>query len=175
MELRRQYWDSSVFCSFLNKEENRYETVSNLLKEARAGRLEIVTSSFALVEVLKIDGSKPITDKQEDDLKKFFEFPFIKLIVPDREICERARFYFWRHKFAPKDALHMATAERAGKISQIHELFSWDGDFYNKNGTTPVNIPISQPFVRQPLLNLPEHEDTIEADDTPAPTILPED
>ncbi len=159
-ELRRQYWDSGVFCSILNKEEGRWEIVRDLLKEALAGRIEIVTSTFALVEVLKISGSMPITEGQEEELQSFFEYPFIKLVMADRDVCERARYYVWRHGMKSKDALHMATAEKASKKAAIHELFSWDGDFIKLNDKTPVGFPISKPYMRQMLIQFPESEPT---------------
>jgi predicted nucleic acid-binding protein len=88
--IRRYYWDSSVFVSFLNEEESRFEIVESLLKEAHAGRAEIVTSTFTLVEVLKLRGHSPISEKDEAELQAFFEYPFIKFVEPDREVCERA-------------------------------------------------------------------------------------
>jgi predicted nucleic acid-binding protein len=157
-EIRRQYWDSGVFCSLLNKEEGRYQVVRDLLKEAYAGRIEIITSTFALVEVLKLSGAMPITQAQEDELQAFFEYPFIKLVMADRDVCERSRYYVWRHGMKPKDALHMATAERASKKALIHELFSWDGDFIKLDGKTPIGFPISKPFMKQLLIQFPDNE-----------------
>jgi predicted nucleic acid-binding protein len=120
-DFRRCYWDSSVFASYLNQEqvEDRCRTVEELLTEARAGRFEIVTSTITLTEVLRVDGAKKITEKQETKLVEFFEFPFIKLYVADREVCERARIYVWRHGFRPKDSIHIATAELANSVAPI--------------------------------------------------------
>lgn len=90
-EFRTQYWDSGVFCSFLSKEEGRFEVVQDLLREAHAGRLEIITTSFALVEVLKLKGHASFTEESQETLTTFFEYPFIKVVNADREICELAR------------------------------------------------------------------------------------
>ena len=172
-EFRRYYWDSGVFCSFLSEEENRWQIVEDLLKEGHAGRLEIVTSSFALVEVLKLKGHTPINAAAEDELKTFFEYPFIKFVNADRDICEAARAFVWKHKMASKDALHMATAHRASTVLQIHGLFSWDSDFVRLSGKQRIGFPISHPFLEQGVLRLENGEesqaDPVEDDQTEEP------
>lgn len=154
--IRRQYWDSSVFCSYLNEEDGRAGVVEDLLKEAHAGRIEIVTSTFALVEVLRLKGSLPIAESDEQELQTFFEYPFIKFVMADRDVCERSRYYVWKHGLKSKDALHLATAEKAAKKSPIHELFSWDDDFLKLDGKTPVNFPLTKPYMNQLMIRFPE-------------------
>ncbi len=163
-EFRRQYWDSGVFCSFLSKEEGRYEIVLDLLKEAHAGRIEIISTSFALVEVLKLKAHGNITGEVLDKLRTFFEYPFIKIVNADREICELARSYVWKHGMKAKDAVHMATAEVASRVVEIHRVFSWDDDFVRLYGETPLKIPISHPFMEQQVLRL-DTDDTDESEE----------
>jgi len=154
-QIRRHYWDSSVFCSFLNKEANRVDAVEALLRDAHQGRSEIYTSSFSLVEVIKIKGGQPITEGQEKALIEFFEYPFIKIMNAERGVCERARQFVWRNGMKPKDSVHLATAEAVSKIVSLDGLFSWDGDFTGLNGTVPgIVFPLTVPFVQQPELKL---------------------
>lgn len=153
-EFRRYYWDSSVFCSFLSEEENRCPIVQDLLHEAHAGRLEIVTSSFALIEVLRLKDHEKIPEQAQEQLKTFFEYPFIKIVNADREVCEVARNYVWKYRMASKDAVHMATAEIASRVTDIHGLFSWDDDFVRLNEKTHLKFPISHPFILQGILRL---------------------
>ena len=167
-EFRRYYWDSGVFCSFLGEEENRFQVVHDLLNEAHAGRLEIITSSFALVEVLKLKGHNPITEVEEGHLRTFFEYPFIKIVNADRDICEAARTFVWKHKMKSKDAVHMATADMASRITEVHGLFSWDSDFVKLNGKTGIDIPICHPFMNQGLLRL-----GVDESDEAAPPLPP--
>lgn len=162
-DFRRHYWDSGVFCSFLSKEEGRFEVVSDLLNEAYSGRVEIITSSFALVEVLRLKGHEQITEKIQKQLVEFFEYPFIKFVNADREVCELSRRYVWHYGMKSKDAVHMATAEVAARVVEIHGVFSWDSDFVNLNGKEGIRFPISHPFLSQPLLRLETGGD--EADD----------
>jgi predicted nucleic acid-binding protein len=167
-----QYWDSGVFCSYLSKESGRWEIVRDLLNEGRAGRLEIITSSFACVEVLKIKGHNPITEAQERELITFFEYPFIKFVDASRPVCEAARRHVWRDRMKPKDAIHLACAMVIHKHRPLDGLFSWDSDFTGLSGTAGIPFPITRPFMHQPLLqNFPtcddEPEDN-EEDEDPA-------
>ncbi len=155
----------SVLLTFLNEEENRWKVVQDLLNEAHAGRIEIITSSFALVEVLKVKGHDPIAETIEQKLTEFFEYPFIKVVNADREICEASRRYVWKHGMKSKDAVHMATAEMAKRVVDIHGLFSWDDDFVKHNGKTGFHIPISHPFMQQGVLHLEAGE--IATDENP--------
>jgi len=48
-----QYWVSGVFVAYFNDGADRADTVERLLEEAHSGKIAIVTSSFAFVEVLR--------------------------------------------------------------------------------------------------------------------------
>src|ERR1039457_1395070 len=101
------YFDSSVFMSFFNNEEEkkRADIVEQILNEAHAGRLSVVTSSFALVEVLKVKGHRPLDADDEDKIVEFFQYPFIRLVDATRDVCENARRLIWSHPaLEPKDA-----------------------------------------------------------------------
>jgi predicted nucleic acid-binding protein len=164
-EIRRHYWDSSVFCSYLNDEPNRAQTVEDLLKEARSGHIEIVTSSFSAVEVLKLKGSNPITEAMEKEVTAFFEYPFIKFFDANRFVCESARQYVWRNNLKPKDAVHVASTALVSKIVTIHELFSWDEDFIKLNGKIPgISFPFARPYMVQTVLNLDPEQSLEEGD-----------
>ena len=158
-EIRRQYWDSSVFVAYLNEEQGRSGTVEDLLNSAHAGNVEIVTSSFALVEVLKLKGSQPISERAEQELVSFFEYPFIKFFDADRNVCEQARRFVWKHGLKPKDAVHLATADIAASRVGIDEFFTWDNDFIKFSGTGIVPFPLSQPYMQQLILRLREGEE----------------
>lgn len=48
---RRSYWDSCVFLAWVKAEPGRVGHVDALIEDARAGRLEIVTSVISITEV----------------------------------------------------------------------------------------------------------------------------
>lgn len=164
------YWDSSVFVSYFKQDEepHRHKIVRDILNDAISGGEIIVTSSFTLVEVLKLKGEMPINEEEEEKLIQFFEFPFIRLVNVDREVSELARQFVWKHGFKPKDAVHVATAVIAGYSLKIADLFSWDDHFVSFNGGGHVNFGLSHPFQQQLLLNL-EHQPELTTDEEDIP------
>jgi len=151
------YWDSSVFVAYFNdeQEKERADTVEQLLDEAHAGRISIVTSSFALVEVLKLKGQKPLTAENEEKIVSFFEYPFIGLVDANREICENARRLIWSHtSLFPKDAVHVASALAYAEREHLDGLFSYDGDFLKLNGVVTKKFQVTEPFMKQMKLSL---------------------
>jgi len=111
MSLHTQYWDSSVFVAFFNDENGRADTVETLLNEGKDGKLTVITSAFACVEVLKLKDHKDLSKEHEQMISDFFEYPFIKLVDSTRRICEAARHLIWKHPaLKPKDAVHLASA-----------------------------------------------------------------
>ena len=152
---RTQYWDSGVIVSFFNAkfEPERAKIVRALLEDAEAGRLEITTSSFALVEVLKVDREHPLTKEAEDKVAAFFEKPYIHLINADRMICEQARHLIWRFgTLRPKDSVHMGSALAFAEKRDLDALFSWDTDFTKLDGKITKKFKICQPYIESPSL-----------------------
>lgn len=151
------YWDSSVFVAFFNDEQEKQRAVmvEQLLDEAEAGRISIVTSSFALVEVLKLQGHKPLSASDEEKIVTFFEYPFIRLVDATRDVCEDARRLIWSHtSLQPKDAVHLASALTYSRREHLDGLFSYDGDFLKLNGVVTTKFPITEPFMKQLNLTL---------------------
>jgi len=88
MSLKNQYWDSSVFVAYFNDESGRADTVENLLNEGTEGKLSVVTSAFACVEVLKLKEHKHLSQENEEMISELFQYPFIKIVDATRSICE---------------------------------------------------------------------------------------
>lgn len=154
-KLQTQYWDAGVFCSFFNAsfEPARAAIVRELLKEAEAGGIKIVTSTVSLVEVLKVDWQHPLTKASEDKIAAFFEKPYISLIGADRLICEIAGQLIWKYAALEyKDAIHLASAIQYSRRAKLDALFAWDKDFTKLNGKIDAPFPIYEPFIDQPSL-----------------------
>ena len=152
---RTFYWDSSVIIPFFNAsfEPERAKIAKDLLIEAEGGDLEIVTSTFTLVEVLKVDRAHPLKPKDEGLIVAFFEKPYIHMVAADRMICESARHLIWMHAaLNPKDAVHLASALAYGEKRPLDALFAWDGDFTKLNNLTTQKFPIVHPYVESPSL-----------------------
>jgi predicted nucleic acid-binding protein len=155
------YWDSSVFCSFFNahNEKERAKLIRELLDEAQSGSLDIVTSTIALVEVVKLDGERKLPREHEDKIAAFFEYPFIHLIEIDRTLCEDARKLIWEHpSLFPKDAIHLASAIFYATKAPLSGLFSYDEDFIKLDGKLTKQFSITEPFMSQGLLGLSSAE-----------------
>lgn len=161
MSLKTQYWDSSVFVAYFNDEEGRADTVETLLNEGTEGKLTVITSAFACVEVLKLKDHKHLSQQDEEMISDFFQYPFIKLVDATRGICEAARHLIWKHPVVrPKDAVHMASALAYAQREQLDFLFSYDSDFLNLDGALTQKFHIKEPFIDQlPLFKESERKE----------------
>lgn len=145
-----QYWDSTVFVAFFNREPRRSDLVKQLLEEAESGNITIITSSFALVEVLKVEGHKPLSAEAEAKIVDFFEHEFIRIVDATRTVCEDARHLIWQYPaLHPKDSVHLASALTYAKRAALDHLFSYDTDFLKLNGKITTKFPILEPFISQ--------------------------
>jgi predicted nucleic acid-binding protein len=126
----RRYWDSDIFLSWFNKEQNKYEKCLGVMKGFDNGEIEIVTSSLTLVEVLWVKGSNKITKEQSEKICRFFERENIIIVNLDRYIAEYARDLVWNNNVQPKDAVHLATAIKA----KIPLFDTFDKDLLSLNG-----------------------------------------
>ncbi|MGO8699750.1 MAG: type II toxin-antitoxin system VapC family toxin [Limisphaerales bacterium] len=153
--MRTYYWDSSVFCAYFNDEAGRADVVEELLGAAQAEEILIITSSFALVEVLKIEGHLPLKETDEAALVAFFQYPFVKYVDANRQLCQSARHLIWKFPaLRPKDSVHLASALAYVEREHLDGLFSYDADFTRLDGKITPEFPISHPFVEQRNLKL---------------------
>lgn len=149
------YWDSSVFLALLNDEPNRSENVAQILEEAEAGDVFIITSSFTLVEVIKLKGSKPIQIADQRKVTEFFEKDYFRFVDATRKITEAARNLIWKVPgLWPKDAVHLASAEEFGSKRSLDCIHSYDHDFLALSGKLSGLGPIQEPVPRQLGLGL---------------------
>jgi predicted nucleic acid-binding protein len=150
MSLHTQYWDSGVFCAYFNDESDRADVVEKLLNDGVDGRLTIITSSFACVEVLKMKDHTHLSKKDENTISDFFEYPFIKMVDATRAVCESARHLIWKHHgLKPKDAVHMASAMAYVEREYLDVLFSYDTDFLSLDGALTQKFHIKEPYIEQ--------------------------
>lgn len=121
MALRRVYWDTNVFLSYLNDQPGRAPQIEALLAEAEAGKLEIVTSTVTIAEVAfaaseQLSGA--LDPKVEEKIAAFWGPP-IRMAEFHAAIGARAAQLI-RDAMArktglkPMDAIHLATAEQIG-------------------------------------------------------------
>jgi len=154
--IERIYWDANVFTYRLARRPDCIQILEHITDRAERGEVEIVTSTFTLVEVCKIEGIDD-KDEQERMIAEFFENPYILLQQVDRYVAQTSREIIRNFSgIKPKDAIHIASAIRAG-ASVLH---TYDGNHLipksGKIGKPPLTIESPSWKNGQPPLNMEE-------------------
>ena len=130
----KPYVESSVFISWIRGEKGVVtrdgivdcaSIAETVLKDAESGEYQVVTSHLTIAEVFKKKGATKLTDTENGAILKYFEQPFIVFVEVDRGIAEEANRLcrrFIDQKLSPNDAIHLASALRAG----CDVLLTWD-------------------------------------------------
>lgn len=141
----RRYWDSCAFLGWLKGEEDKRAECQSVLEEAVSGKIEIVTSTLTLAEVLWVKKPPPAQKIAKEDrgkVRAVFESEWLVLYELDRRIAERAQDVVWDHDVQPKDAVHVATALSA----EVDQLETFDGGLLDRSGQIE-GLKISRPMV----------------------------
>lgn len=139
----RRYWDSCCFLSHLMGED---ETggCRMILGDAQAGKLQIVTSSLTIAEVLWLRRKTRIPKENAEIVEAFFRHEWILVRELDRQVAEEARALVWDHDVPAKDAVHLATALNVHAVTPLEQLDTFDNDdltpLSGKFGDPPLMI-----------------------------------
>jgi predicted nucleic acid-binding protein len=161
---KRVYWDACVWLALILREkiplpgggmEDRDTMCRMVIEAAKKGSVEILTSTFCLVEVCKAPGDKKMTS---DKLADFFENDYILLTNLDRIVAERGRELMVRHPgLKAPDAVHVATAVVSPGIEEMHtfddRLLALNGAIDKADGT---KLKICKPDAGAPAAPLLE-------------------
>jgi len=143
-QYKKPYFDSSVFLSWIKKEEigrvKRWEHVAHILALAERGEFNIFTSTITLAEVHKMRSGAVLPADLNGQLLAYFEHQFIQVIDVDRMIGEQANGFCRQYGIFPNDAIHLACALRA----KCDVLLAWDNRFVN---VTHPAIAIKEPEI----------------------------
>lgn len=122
-----------------------------MIKAAQEGRIRIVTSALTLAEVVTLKGYKPLPPDKRQMIRQFFRNPWIVLREVDRYTAEEAQDLVWNYiALRPKDAIHVATAIRAG----VQFLDTYDEPLIGLNeqiGDPPLKITKPGDLMQMPL------------------------
>jgi len=148
VELR--YWDSDCFLGWLKEEPDKVNDCREVLEEAEAGRILLVTSALTLVEVIKLRKGLPIKREHSVLIKEFFQREYISVRNVDRFVAEKARELVWDYpSLNPKDSIHVATALHY----TIPLLNTFDEGLIELDGRIEVpSLRIERPSITQPKL-----------------------
>ena len=92
-------------------------------------------------EVIKDKGRPPLSPAEESVIDVELSRSFITWVEVDFLIAQKARSLARRHSLKPVDAVHLATAIRAG----CDQFLAWDGDF--RNGTVIESVTLEEPHL----------------------------
>ena len=138
-EWRRQYWDSSLFISYLaGIEVDRVEIIQGLLEQYERSGIEIIISSFAIAEVRSIPVEGATTPPDDEGavktvayhpehlqrVRNLFNSLELEIRVLTPRIAERAaEIGDTFPRLLPADCVHIATAIE----TRVDVLFTYDG------------------------------------------------
>ena len=166
-EWRRQYWDSTLFVSYLaGTEVDRVEIIQGLLEQYERGGIEIIISTFAIAEVRSIpvegattppndEGAVETVEYHPEHLQRvrnLFKSLELEIRVLTPRIAERAaEIGDTFPRLLPADCVHIATAIEA----EADVLFTYDGagqrrrpaDMIRYDRRIGDGLRIMQPFV----------------------------
>lgn len=141
-QYKKPYAESSVFIAWIEGEVvkgvDRGAVGQHFLRMAQQGAYKVHTSTWTMAEVHKKRHGPQLTAGNDEKVLAFFEHDFIELIALDREIGEEANRIAREHGLSPADAVHVASALRAG----CDCLLSWDEHLI---GRTDLGIAVEAP------------------------------
>lgn len=139
--------DANVLIYFLSGHPIFGPKARMAVEDAQAHRIGAVTSTFALVETLYLhDRHVGHSDHDQEIIEAFFGSPWLVLRSLDRLIGTDAnrlvKEYQVNGKFAARDAVYFATAQRSG----ASHLFTFDQDFIKAYEDNIPGIVLCEPF-----------------------------
>jgi predicted nucleic acid-binding protein len=135
----RRYWDACNFIAVINGEPGRAETCREIMRDAAAGNIEIVTSAFTIAEVVRPKPCGGLQKEKDALVDAFFDQPYIVIVDVARVTMENARALQRLHGVRVKDSIHFAAAKFAG--AAIFETYDTELQALNgKIGTPPILV-----------------------------------
>lgn len=143
---KKPYVDSSVFIAWVKAEvvggADRGKIAQHILSAAERGDFSIYTSALTLAEVHKLRTGRTLPNGDSDKIIEYLERSHVKLIDVDRRIGEEANRLCRTHGIKPNDAIHLASALRAG----CDVLLAWDKRF---TAVQTEQIRLEEPMIGQ--------------------------
>lgn len=150
------YWDSSVFISYLNRDPSRIATIDEVIRLFRPLRNRfIVTSALTIAEVAKIvpaDRHAMSPSEMDDLLEQLWTDPLVKTVDITEGILKLSRPLI-RLKLSLPDAIHLATAAWVNQeLGTVVEVNTYDDAWSSRiaqAGKATRSIVVCEPHVEQ--------------------------
>lgn len=126
----RYYWDACAWIALIQQEPGRFENLTYVIDEAKAGKAEIWTSNFTLAEVYKRPCGDPkasgLTPDEDTPFEAYILQGFVQRVQVDYDVGVLARRLLRKYPeiVKPQDGIHLATA----LLNNIDELHTYDRD-----------------------------------------------
>jgi predicted nucleic acid-binding protein len=146
---QKPYLDSSVYIAAIKgeaAEPGKGNVSAQVLALGQAGNFPVFASTFVYCEVIKDRNKSRLTPTEESVIDSYLDHSFITWIEVDLLIGKHARALSRQHGLKPADAVHLASAIRAG----CDQLLAWDSDF--ANGVVIEGVEMQEPH----LMGLPQ-------------------
>lgn len=132
------YWDSCVWIGHISQEPDKYPATKHVIRLAQKGERQIMTSTIALAEVVKMKcgGEWVAMAAMEDDpFAALLAQEWVTTVIADWDVGSKARDLFRLHMAdglkKPQDALHLAAAV----LENVAEMHTFDNaDLLRLNG-----------------------------------------
>lgn len=155
-ESSRVYWDANVLLSYVDGDPDRLPTIEELLRQARAREIEIVTSALSQVEVAFAASEKegqaldPAAEERIDELWKpsspIALVEFYPALAREARRLIRDAIDAGRSALKPADAIHLATAARM----EVEDFHTYDEKLQRHSNAFP--FPVREPLTPQAQL-----------------------
>lgn len=152
-EASRIYWDSNVLLSYVDGDADRLPTLDELLRQSRAGDIELLTSTLSQVEVAFAPSEKEQEQLDPEIEARIDEFwlpgspvkmvEFYPTLAAEARNLMRQALAGGRSGLKGPDAIHLATAARMG----ARDFHTYDADL--RKYEVEVPFPIREPFTAQ--------------------------
>lgn len=125
------YWDSCVWIGHIAKEADKYPATKHIVRLAQEGSRQIMTSTIALAEVVKMKcGGEwvAMAAQDHDPFANLLSQEWVTTVIADWDVGMKARDLFRLHLGdglkKPQDALHLAVAV----LENATEMHTFDND-----------------------------------------------
>lgn len=140
----RPYLDANVYISAIKgpaaEPPGRAEVSAEVLQLAENGSYQIFASTFIHAEVIRAEGVGPLASDEAAKIDAYLDNDFIVWVELDIPLAKAARDLARTHGLKPGDAVHAATAIRAG----CDQLLTWDANLH-KGGRTIESVFVTEP------------------------------
>jgi predicted nucleic acid-binding protein len=157
-DIRTVYFDSNVFLAFIADEPDRAGIVEELLRQAEAGDLRVITSTLSIAEVAGVSvqhiGSTLTTELELQLDSLWVTGGPVIVVEATRRIMFTARDLMRRNiadgfpGLKPPDAIHLATAT----LHEVDGFYTYDAK-PSARWATLTGLTVCEPSVAQGTLD----------------------